>query len=119
MKEIQDESQEDKTEPQEKETDKGSVECSENLTLVTPEPLKEKADDDREISVLFGQDQNTGMPLFWHPGNTDEVFHTNTGIIGTMGTGKTQFTQSLVAQLYRERVNNVESSDIGILILHR
>lgn len=116
MREIQDESQEDKTEPQEKETDKGSVECSENLTLVTPEPLKEKADDDREISVLFGQDQNTGMPLFWHPGNTDEVFHTNTGIIGTMGTGKTQFTQSLVAQLYRERVNNVESSDIGILI---
>lgn len=112
MREIQDESQEDKTEPQEK----GSVECSENLTLVTPEPLKEKADDDREISVLFGQDQNTGMPLFWHPGNTDEVFHTNTGIIGTMGTGKTQFTQSLVAQLYRERVNNVESSDIGILI---
>lgn len=116
MREIQDESQEDKTEPQEKETDKGSVECSENLTLVTPEPLKEKADNDREISVLFGQDQNTGMPLFWHPGNTDEVFHTNTGIIGTMGTGKTQFTQSLVAQLYRERVNNVESSDIGILI---
>lgn len=68
------------------------------------------------ISILFGQDQNTGKPLFWHPGDTDEVFHTNTGIIGTMGTGKTQFTQSLVTQLYRERFHNVGNPDIGILI---
>lgn len=71
---------------------------------------------DAQISVLFGQDQSNGKPLIWHPGNTDEVFHTNTGIIGTMGTGKTQFTQSLVTQLYRERIYNVESPDIGILI---
>lgn len=71
---------------------------------------------DHEICVLFGQDQNNGQPLIWHPGNTDEVFHTNTGIIGTMGTGKTQFTQSLVTQLYRERVNNVGEPNIGILI---
>ena len=33
-----------------------------------------------------------------------------------MGTGKTQFTQSLVTQLYRERVNNVGEPNIGILI---
>ena len=116
IRRIQEESQKEKIEPQEKENDKESVECSKKLTLSTPKPLSEKGEPDREISILFGQDQNTGMPLFWHPGNTDEVFHTNTGIIGTMGTGKTQFTQSLVAQLYRERVNNVESSDIGILI---
>ena len=69
-----------------------------------------------EMCVLFGHDQSNGQPLYWHPGNTDEVFHTNTGIIGTMGTGKTQFTQSLVTQLYRERVNNVGESNIGILI---
>ena len=115
LREIQAEGQVDKTEPQNKETDI-LVEHLENSTLVTPEPPSEKEETDREISVLFGQDQNTGMPLFWHPGNTDEVFHTNTGIIGTMGTGKTQFTQSLVTQLYKERVNNVESPDIGILI---
>ncbi len=69
-----------------------------------------------EMCVLFGHDQSTGQPLYWHPGNTDEVFHTNTGIIGTMGTGKTQFTQSIVTQLYRERVHNVGKSNIGILI---
>jgi len=74
------------------------------------------AGEEREICVLFGQDQSNGQPLIWHPGNTDEVFHTNTGIIGTMGTGKTQFTQALVTQLYRERANNVGEPNIGILI---
>lgn len=89
---------------------------TEQLEVLTSLYPYEVEDTDKEISILFGQDQNTGMPLFWHPGNTDEVFHTNTGIIGTMGTGKTQFTQSLVTQLYRERVNNVGSTEIGILI---
>lgn len=118
MREIQEEDQEEITEAQNKDQEihKESPECVESLALAIPESFSKKVEADREISILFGQDQNTGMPLFWHPGNTDEVFHTNTGIIGTMGTGKTQFTQSLVAQLYRERVNNVESSDIGILI---
>lgn len=73
-------------------------------------------DESSEICVLFGRDQSNGLPLIWHPGNTDEVFHTNTGIIGTMGTGKTQFTQSLVTQLYRERINNIGDPTIGILI---
>ena len=72
--------------------------------------------EEREICILFGQDQSNGQPLIWHPSNTDEVFHTNTGIIGTMGTGKTQFTQALVTQLYRERVNNIGEPSIGILI---
>lgn len=74
------------------------------------------SNEEKEVCVLFGQDQSNGQSLIWHPGNTDEVFHTNTGIIGTMGTGKTQFTQSLVTQLYRERINNVGEPNIGILI---
>jgi len=82
----------------------------------TAEPPSISASGEKEICVLFGQDQSNGQSLIWHPGNTDEVFHTNTGIIGTMGTGKTQFTQSLVTQLYRERVNNVGEPSIGILI---
>ena len=45
-----------------------------------------------------------------------KVFHTNTGIIGTMGTGKTQFTKSLITQLYREQRRNFDGSPMGILI---
>lgn len=91
---------------------------NEELFPVVNEPSSDNiaVTEEKEISILFGQDQSNGQPLYWHPGNTDEVFHTNTGIIGTMGTGKTQFTQSVVTQLYRERINNVGEPNIGILI---
>ena len=42
--------------------------------------------------------------------------HTNTGIIGTMGTGKTQFTKSLITQMYREQKYNIDFKSIGMLI---
>ena len=96
--------------------DEAFVELSEESTPVLSELPPEQEETPREIRVLFGENQATGTPLFWRPGNTGEIFHPNTGIIGTMGTGKTQFTQSLVAQLYRERVNNLGSPDLGILI---
>ena len=68
------------------------------------------------IQVLFGTDKSTGAKLYWCPNDTNQVFHTNTGIIGTMGTGKTQFTKSMIAQMYRERKYNFASDQLGILI---
>ncbi len=90
--------------------------AEEGSTPVISELPPENEETPREIRVLFGENQATGTPLFWRPGNTGEIFHPNTGIIGTMGTGKTQFTQSLITQLYRERANNLGSPDLGILI---
>ncbi|MBC5629471.1 DNA phosphorothioation-dependent restriction protein DptH [Clostridium sp. NSJ-6] len=73
-------------------------------------------DTNRNMEVLFGHNVNNNKEIIWEPNNTDKVFHTNTGIIGTMGTGKTQFTKSLVTQLHRESYNNVEGKNVGILI---
>ena len=76
----------------------------------------------RGMEILFGHqlnvvDENGGpVPLYWTPNDTSAVFHTNTGIIGTMGTGKTQFTKSLVTQLYRQQHNNFDGAPLGILI---
>lgn len=72
----------------------------------------------RRMEVLFGKNTENGEPLYWLPNDTEKVFHTNTGIIGTMGTGKTQFTKSLVTQLYREQLsrNNFNGSPLNILI---
>ena len=42
--------------------------------------------------------------------------HTNTGIIGTMGTGKTQFTKSLITQLNANANKNIGDEKLGILI---
>jgi DNA phosphorothioation-dependent restriction protein DptH len=42
--------------------------------------------------------------------------HTNTGIIGTMGTGKTQFTKSLISQLVTNQDKNIGPDKLGVLI---
>lgn len=68
------------------------------------------------MKILFGLDQQDGSDIIWKPNNTDILFHTNTGIIGTMGTGKTQFTKSLITQLYLQRKNNIGEDNLGILI---
>ena len=74
------------------------------------------------MEILFGHhlgsaDENGDpLPLHWTPNDTTAVFHTNTGIIGTMGTGKTQFTKSLITQLYRQRSRNFDGTPMGILI---
>ena len=59
------------------------------------------------MKILFGVNQQDGSDIIWEPNNTDILFHTNTGIIGTMGTGKTQFTKSLITQLYLQRNLNI------------
>lgn len=68
------------------------------------------------IKVLFGTDLNSGQEIIWEPNNTDKVMHTNTGIIGTMGTGKTQFTKSLITQLVTNEDGNIGTEKLGILI---
>lgn len=81
-------------------------------------PLVEKPIEQVKASmeVLFGTNQSNGQELIWYPNDTDKVLHTNTGIIGTMGTGKTQFTKSVITQLHRESKNNLEGKPLGILI---
>ena len=78
----------------------------------------ELPEEEKQIGmrVLLGTDKSSGEKLYWCPNDTNQVFHTNTGIIGTMGTGKTQFTKSMIAQMYRERKYNFASDQLGILI---
>lgn len=68
------------------------------------------------IQILLGSDDRNGEAVIWKPNDTSQLFHTNTGIIGTMGTGKTQFTKSLITQLYRNQNCNIDGKELGILI---
>ncbi len=68
------------------------------------------------LKVLVGKDTKNEEPVFWEPTNTAKFMNTNSGIIGTMGTGKTQCTKSVVTQLHRNQNLNVDSKPIGILI---
>ncbi len=77
---------------------------------------QQKAAVSTGMDIVFGTNEHDGQPLIWRPNDTTQLFHANTGIIGTMGTGKTQFTKSLIAQLYREQGHNVAGRELGILI---
>lgn len=85
-------------------------------------PAPQEPVDPKGMEILFGHhldaedEEGNPLPLYWTPNDTTRVFHTNTGIIGTMGTGKTQFTKSLITQLYRQQENNYDGSPMGILI---
>jgi DNA phosphorothioation-dependent restriction protein DptH len=68
------------------------------------------------LKVLLGHEVMNQTPLLWEPTNTARFMNTNTGIIGTMGTGKTQFTKSLICQLKRNDICNVNAQPIGMLI---
>ena len=83
-----------------------------------PEPAYVWDGEIRQMEILLGQDRENEEDVYWHPNDTEEVFHTNLGIIGTMGTGKTQFTKSLVTQLYREQKDhkNYDGQPYHILI---
>lgn len=84
--------------------------------FVSNEPSADKVVEDGSMHILFGTNEQDGTPVVWKPNDTTRLFHTNTGIIGTMGTGKTQFTKSLIAQLYQEQRFNVDGQKLGILI---
>lgn len=72
--------------------------------------------DANGLVVLLGHEQSSGADLVWEPTNTSRFMNTNTGIIGTMGTGKTQFTKALMTQLIRNQSQNVGGAPIGVLI---
>ncbi|RDV23974.1 DNA phosphorothioation-dependent restriction protein DptH [Alteromonas aestuariivivens] len=94
--------------PEEKEVRKVAEQETSSLINKTNtlEPLK----------VLVGHATNNNQPVYWEPTNTAKFMNTNSGIIGTMGTGKTQCTKSVVTQLHCNQHNNVDGKPIGILI---
>lgn len=67
------------------------------------------------IRVVLGS-LSSGEPALWLPNRTDLVNHFNVGITGTMGTGKTQLTKALVAQILLGGPNNVDAARPGVLI---
>lgn len=83
--------------------------------IISPPP-KLPVLETEPLVIRFGTDVTTKNPVLWEPTNTEKLFNTNTGIIGTMGTGKTQFTKSMITQLVRNQQHNVGGTPIGLLI---
>lgn len=71
---------------------------------------------EESLKVLVGHEVLNNNPIHWEPTNTTKYMNPNAGIIGTMGTGKTQCTKSVITQLYRNQGNNVDGKLVGVLI---
>jgi DNA phosphorothioation-dependent restriction protein DptH len=94
--------------------DKASVEESKNSEKsVLGDPNFDSVDT---LKILIGHEVKHNKEVFWEPTNTAKFMNTNSGIIGTMGTGKTQCTKSVVTQLHRNQNQNVDAKPIGMLI---
>lgn len=103
----------DISENQDEKRDEPSIDTD---SQVKPESAPQHPVTSSNLHVLFGQNATTNAPLNWEPTNTAKFMNTNTGIIGTMGTGKTQFTKSVITQLYRNQADNLNGAPIGMLI---
>ncbi|WP_299005071.1 DNA phosphorothioation-dependent restriction protein DptH [uncultured Shewanella sp.] len=68
------------------------------------------------LTILVGYDVRDNEAVYWEPTNTAKFMNTNSGIIGTMGTGKTQCTKSVVTQLHQNQHLNLDGKAIGVLI---
>ncbi len=86
---------------------------SEVVKPVKTDPITES---NEPLTILIGNNVQNDDEVYWEPTNTAKFMNTNSGIIGTMGTGKTQCTKSVITQLYRNQHNNVDGKPIGVLI---
>lgn len=115
ISEIEDEKKVVEIEIEKTETNEDEKEVKKKVEEV--ETINSKVLNSNEgIEIAFGTNLNNSKTVFWEPNNTNKVMHTNTGIIGTMGTGKTQFTKSLITQLNANSNKNVGDEKLGILI---
>jgi len=84
--------------------------------VIDASELKVEIKPIQPIEIKFGVSHLTNENIFWHPTNTVENQNTCTGIVGRSGTGKTQFTKSLITQLVQQSKNNIDGKKIDILI---
>lgn len=68
------------------------------------------------IKITIGHSKVNHDPVVFEVNNTNVVSHFNMGIIGTMGTGKTQLARSIIAQFSKEGIHNIDGKPIGILV---
>ena len=99
------------------ESESATTEQSSNVTQKDKprEPVSQEAIS-HNIKIKVGNTQSGHREVVFEPNNTKMVSHPNMGIIGTMGTGKTQFARSVIAQFAKEGVNNVGGKPVGMLV---
>ena len=114
MTEILEDDDNDNYSEQETETTQAKVETPSNVLM--PNSVEAPITDSHKMKILVGHTQSSRREVIFEPNNTKMVSHPNMGIIGTMGTGKTQFARSVIAQFTKESIHNVGGKPVGMLV---
>lgn len=114
MTEILEDDDNDNYSEQETETTQAKVETPSNVIM--PNSVEAPITDSHKMKILVGHTQSSRREVIFEPNNTKMVSHPNMGIIGTMGTGKTQFARSVIAQFTKESIHNVGGKPVGMLV---
>ena len=114
MTEILEDDDNDNYSEQETETTQAKVETQSNVIM--PNSVEAPITDSHKMKILVGHTQSSRREVIFEPNNTKMVSHPNMGIIGTMGTGKTQFARSVIAQFTKESIHNVGGKPVGMLV---
>ena len=110
------ENQEDDTSEETVEDDGNEEEDDDSDTSTDPGLEGKEFHEPCSMKILLGHNPKDNSSVYWYPNDTEQLVHVNTGIIGTMGTGKTQFTKSLITQLFRQQYNNFDGRPLSMLI---
>ena len=84
--------------------------------IVPEEASPQEQSWEQGIRIVVGRARGGNQEVVFEPNNTKMVSHPNMGVVGTMGTGKTQFARSLVAQFTKESMHNVGGHPVGVLV---
>lgn len=93
-----------------------SIQKTEHCGIESEVSVEVENKSTKGVTLLVGNNKYGNAPIYFYPNNTRYVSHPNLGIIGTMGTGKTQFARSVIAQFSKEGKNNVNETPIGMLV---
>ena len=102
--------------PSDSATDVPDIADTIQTKVVEVTPMVTISSELHKIKILVGHIQSGQREVIFEPNNTKMVSHPNMGIIGTMGTGKTQFARSVIAQFSKESIHNVGGKPVGVLV---
>ena len=93
-----------------------NLETTANSHINSDEVITNMTSTVEPIQIVVGSVKGRAQKITFEPNNTKMVSHPNMGIIGTMGTGKTQFARSVIAQFSKESVHNIGGKAVGMLV---
>ncbi len=75
-----------------------------------------KLDSNKGIPIYLGTKEGTSEPVCWFPIHTPSTIYPVLGVIGSMGSGKTQTVKAILHEMVSNELFNVEQLDIGLLV---